>query len=174
VRAADVAKASLLLWLAVLLQATLLSRLGPGAPDLVLVAVVLVALLRGSVFGAFAGFAAGLLLDVTVDSTVLGVTSLLLATTGYWIGRYGETSGRDRGHAPYLSVAVVTVLVAFGSLALRFVLQQPVSAQRDLFYGLPTRFIFDVLLTAPLFACARRMLRRPTTRERGTEVRLLA
>ena len=50
-------------------------------------------------------------------SGTLGLTSLVLTLAGYWIGRYGETTGRDRAHAPFLSVAVVTVLYAFGAPA---------------------------------------------------------
>ena len=83
-----------------------------------------VALLRGSVFGAIAGFGTGLLLD-TASLGTLGVTSLLLTIAGFWIGRYGETTARDRFHAPYLSVAVVTVLYAYGQILLRFVLGEP-------------------------------------------------
>ena len=33
--------------------------------------------------------------------------TLLLTLAGYWIGRYGETTGRDRGHAPFLAVAIL-------------------------------------------------------------------
>ena len=44
---------------------------------------------------------AGLLVD-TANLGTLGVTSLLLTLAGYWIGRYGETTGRDRAHAPFL------------------------------------------------------------------------
>jgi len=170
---ADALKTGLLLWLAVLLQATMLSGLGLASPDLVLVAIVVVALLRGAIVGSIAGFMAGLLLDVTTLSPLLGVTSLILATTGYWIGRYGETTGRDRAHAPYLAVAVATVLAIFATVALFFLLQQPLSTQRMLFHALPGRLVLDVLLTAPLFRATRRLLRRPGTLERTAEVRLL-
>ena len=170
---ADAAKAALLLWLAVLLQATLLSGLGLASPDLVLVTVVAVALLRGSIVGSIAGFAAGLLLDVTTLHSLMGVESLLLATAGYWVGRYGETTGRDRRHAPYLSVAVTTVLVAFGGLALYFLLQQPASLQRVLLNELPGRLLFSLLLTVPVYRLTRRLLRRQGMLERTAEVRLL-
>ena len=63
--------------------------------DLLLVTVVAIAMLRGSVAGAVAGFCAGVLVDVMTLST-LGVTSLLLTLAGYWAGRYGETTGRGR------------------------------------------------------------------------------
>ena len=62
-----------------------------------------------ALFGAVAGFSAGLLADTGVFGT-LGFTALLLTLAGYWAGRYGETTGRDRAHAPLLSIAVITVL----------------------------------------------------------------
>ena len=92
-----------------------------GGPQLLLVALIAVALLRGSVFGAVAGFCAGFVAD-TGTFGMLGFTSLLLTLAGYWAGRYGETTGRDRAHAPVLSVAVVTVLYQFSSLLLHFML----------------------------------------------------
>ena len=67
-------------------------------------------------FGAVAGFMTGLLLDTATLGT-LGVTSLLLTVGGFWIGRYGETTARDRFHAPYLSrLPSSPVLYAFGQV----------------------------------------------------------
>ncbi len=102
-----------------LVQVSVLSAYTPlgGTPDLVLVLLISIALLRGSIFGAFAGFGAGLLID-TANLGSLGFTSLLLTLAGFWTGRYGETTARDRFHAPYTSVAVITVLYGFGELAL--------------------------------------------------------
>ena len=125
----DSLKAFALLFVAVLVQVSMLSAYTPlgGSLDLVLVTLVSIALLRGSVFGATAGFVAGLLID-TANLGTLGFTSLLLTLAGFWIGRYGETTARDRFHAPYTSVAVVTLLYTFGALALRFVLGDPAPA----------------------------------------------
>jgi len=174
VSAGPILKAGLLIWIAVLLQAALLSDLSAVSPDLVLVTVVLIALLRGAEAGAIAGFAAGLLLDVATMSPLLGVSSLLLTIAGYWVGRYGETTGRDRTHAPYLSVAATTLLVAFSTLAVYVVLQQPISAQRVLVHELPGRLLLGILLTAPLYRIVSRLLRRAPSHERAAEVRLLA
>ena len=71
--------------------------------------------------------APGLLID-TANLDTLGFTSLLLTLAGFWTGRYGETTARDRFHAPFLSVAVITVLYALGTLALNFVLGEPAPA----------------------------------------------
>jgi rod shape-determining protein MreD len=74
---------------AVIVELTLLSRLGlPGAtPDLVVVTVVAIALALGPVPGAVAGFAAGLLLDLAPPAdTVLGGSALVYLAIGYVTG----------------------------------------------------------------------------------------
>ena len=153
----DAPKAMALLFLAVLVQVSMLSAYSPlgGTADLVLVVLLAVALLRGSVFGAVAGFGAGLLID-TANLGTLGFTSLLLTLAGFWIGRYGETTARDRFHAPFTSVGVVTVLYAFGALALRFVLGDPAPAGAVL-SGLPAAVLLNLLLTWPVYAFVRRL-----------------
>src|SRR5262249_17548822 len=146
----DSVKAALLLFVAVLVQVSVLGAYTPlgGSADVVLVVLVAIALLRGSLFGATAGFGAGLLLD-TANLGTLGFTSLLLTLAGFWTGRYGETSARDRFHAPYTSVAVVTVLYAFGTLALRFVMGSAAPAV-EVLEALPATVLLNVLLTAPI------------------------
>jgi rod shape-determining protein MreD len=168
----DVAKGVAVIFVAAIVQVTLFSTIDVyhGAPDLVLVSLVSIALLRGTVFGAAAGFGAGLVLDTATLQT-LGVTSLLLTIAGYSIGRYGETTGRDRTHAPFVSVAVVTVLYAAGTLVLHYMLGEPASAQRVLVDALPFRLLFNLVLTLPVYALCRRIFRPPPS---GLEeVRLL-
>src|SRR5207237_7924283 len=115
------------------------------------------ALLRGSITGAVAGFGAGLVQDTATLET-LGLSSLLLTLIGYWVGRYGETTGHDRTHAPFLSVAVVTFLYALGGLALRFVLGEPAPARLVLLDSLFQGVALNLLLTWPVYAVARRTL----------------
>ena len=127
---ADAAKAAGLLFLAAIIQISILSdwTVLHGRPQLLLVTVIAVALLRGAVFGALAGFCVGLIADTGVFG-MLGFTSLLLTLAGYWTGRYGETTGRERAHAPLLSVAVITVLYQFAALILHFMLGQAAPAR---------------------------------------------
>jgi rod shape-determining protein MreD len=169
---ADAAKAAVLLFLAVVVQTTIVGSIHVlrGTPDLVLVVLLITALFRGSIFGAIAGFWAGFLLDTAYLGT-LGVSSLLLTFAGYWIGRYGETTGRDRTHAPVLSVAVVTVLYAVGALALHVMLGDPVDAGTVLVGALVPGIVLNLLLTFPVYALVRRILGRPEWA--ATEVRLL-
>lgn len=154
---ADVFKAAVAFFVAVVIQATIVSSVAPGGgkADLVLVTLAAVALLRGSIFGAIAGFYAGFLLDAANLDT-LGVSSLLLSLAGYWIGRYGETTGRDRAHAPLVSIAVVTVLYAFGALALHAMLGESVSVQGAL-RSLPATILLNLVLTVPVYALVRRL-----------------
>ena len=166
------AKVGVLIFVAAILQVTLFSsaQILGGTPDVVLLTLMAIALLRGSVYGASAGFAAGLLVD-TANLGTLGVTSLLLTIAGYWIGRYGETTGRDRSHAPFVSVAVVTLLYSLGALILHYMLGDPASASRVLLDAFPFELIFNLILTLPVYALCRRLFRPPPT---GLEeVRLL-
>ncbi len=142
-----------------------------GTPDLVLVALVSVALLRGSIFGAIAGFWAGFLLDTATLAT-LGVTALLLTAGGYWIGRYGETTARDRTHAPFTSVTVVTVVAIVGKLVLDYVLGESAPARAAL-TTVPMTVVLNLFLTVPVYALAARLLPPRELTDRSREVRLL-
>jgi rod shape-determining protein MreD len=169
----DAVKAAVLLFLAVLVQVSILGGYTPlgGSADVLLVVLLSIALLRGSIFGAVAGFGAGFVVDVANLGT-LGFTSLLLTVAGFWIGRYGETTARDRFHAPYLSVLVVTVLYAFGALALRFVLGDPVPAHAVV-AALPAGLLWNLILTWPVYGLVHRLFPPAEVSDRAYEVRLL-
>ncbi len=160
-----IAKSAALFFFAVVVQVTIVASIGilGGSPDLVLVLLVAVALGNGSIFGAISGFWAGLVLDIAQLGT-LGFTSLLLTLAGFWIGRYGETTGRDRAHAPLLSVAVVTVLYAVGSLILHYLLREPASASVALVHVLPATVLLNLLIAFPVFALVRRLFQPPPPR----------
>jgi rod shape-determining protein MreD len=163
----DAAKAAGLVFVAAILQASVFSSVTilNGTPDLLLVTIACVALLRGPIVGALAGFWGGLLLD-TANLETLGVTSLLLTIAGYWTGRYGETTGRDRVHAPFVSVAVITFLYAIGSLTFHFVLGEPAPARTVLWTTLFQGIVLNLLLAWPLYRLARLILRPPDRPER--------
>ncbi len=152
-------KVAALVFVGAILQASVFSDvviLG-GTPDLLLVVLVSIALLRGPLVGAGAGFAAGLILDTATLQT-LGVTSLLLTLAGYWIGRYGETTGRDRAHAPFLSVAVITYLYLLGSLIFHYVLGEPAPAGRVLLDTAVQTIALNLILTWPVYRLTRWLL----------------
>jgi rod shape-determining protein MreD len=163
----DGLKAAGLVFLAAILQVSVFADVTilHGTPDLLLVAIICVALLRGPVVGAVTGFWGGLIVDIANLGT-LGVTSLLLTVAGYWIGRYGETNGRDRSHAPFVSVVVITFLYAIGSLAFHYVLGDPAPARAVLWGTLFQGMGLNLILTWPVYALARLLLPQPGRRDR--------
>jgi rod shape-determining protein MreD len=168
---ADAAKTVVVLFFAVVLQLAIMAQVSllGGHPNLLLVTLVCVSLLRGAVVGAIAGFSAGLLADSGVFGT-LGFTALLLTLAGYWTGRYGETTGRDRAHAPVVSIAVITILYQVAALVLRFMLGQNAPGGA-IFSGLAPTVALNLILTLPVYAFVRRLLRPREWAPR--EVRLL-
>jgi rod shape-determining protein MreD len=147
-----------------------ISIAGAG-PDLLVVTVVAVALLRGAVTGAVVGFAAGLIVDVTTLGT-LGATALLLTVAGFWAGRYAETTGRNRAHAPLVATVAATVFVEIGSYALDALLGSPVPA-RSVLLALPAAIVWNGVLAYPVFSLVRRIGGTTERSDRAREVELL-
>lgn len=171
--AAENALLAALVFTAALLQVTLVASLdvAGGAADLLLLTVLSIALLRGPVTGSVAGFGGGILIDVLTLDT-LGVWALLYGLAGYWAGRYGETTGRERGYAPLLTVAAGTAAVAFAGYGLHFLLGEAVSARQALLEALLPSLVLNLALGKPVYALCRRALGR-VAGERVTEVRLV-
>jgi rod shape-determining protein MreD len=167
------ARIALLVFVVAILQVSAFSSISiaTAGPDVLLVTLVAVALLRGAVVGAVTGFAAGLIVDVTTLGT-LGETSLLLTLAGFWAGRYGETTGRGRVHAPLVATVAATVFVELGGYALESLLGNPVSG-RTVLLALPSAVVWNALLSYPLFALVRRIAGTAERSDRGREVELL-
>jgi rod shape-determining protein MreD len=103
------------IFVAVIIQLTLLSRLGfAGAtPDLVVVTVVALALALGPVPGATSGFAAGVLLDLSPPSdTLIGVNAIIYLVIGFIAGYWVDP--RDRT----LPIMAAIAALSTGSAAL--------------------------------------------------------
>jgi rod shape-determining protein MreD len=170
-----VLKTALIVFFASILQVSWFDALslGYGNAGLLLVVIVSLALLRGSVFGAGAGFAAGLCYDIATYGQ-LGLTSLLLTLAGFWTGRYGETTGRDRAHAPFLSVVVITVLYELGGLTVRFLIGEAAPFGKLVFGALPGELVLNLILTAPVYIFCRWAVGKQSDQLGASEVRVLA
>lgn len=170
----DNVSVAVFVFVAAILQVTLVASLdvAGGTANVLLLSLLAIALLRGAVVGAVAGFFGGLLVDVMTLDT-LGVSALLYALACYWTGRYGETTGRDRAHAPLLAVLVFTIAIAFAGLGLHFLLGDDVSARRALFDTLLPGLALNLLLGGPVWALSRRVLSGLAPSDRVAEVRLL-
>lgn len=116
-----------LLLVASLIQVTLLSRLGlPGAtPDLLVVLVVAIALAMGPIQGAFAGFLAGAIIDLSPPSdTVVGVNSIVYLGIGFLAGYVVDT--RDRTVPGMIAIAALGCgAAALGTAGLDAMLGSP-------------------------------------------------
>lgn len=170
---ADGLKTVGLLLVAALFQVSFGLRLevGSGRPDLLLVLVVVIAMVRGPMLGAVAGFWAGLVLDLATFET-LGLSSLLLTTAGYWSGRFGAIMSKTSPHPPLIGVALATAGVALGSAFLHFVLGSTIAASVLFGRVLVPTLALNLLLAYPLYRLARRIF-PVVVRERSREVSLV-
>jgi rod shape-determining protein MreD len=137
-------------------QSVLASALivGGGAPDVLLLVVISLGLLRGSVPGAVSGFVAGLLIDLLTLDT-LGLSSLVLTLAGFWAGRYAETTARGRRLPPLLAAGAITILAALFAAGLRYLLGEEVVAQQALVSALVPTVLLNVALALPVHALVR-------------------
>ena len=169
----DSLRAFAVVFVAAFLQVVIVSSLviAGGAPDLLLVVVVALGLLRGSVPGAVLGFVGGLIVDVVTLGT-LGVSSLILTLAGFWAGRYAETTGRDRRLAPLIAVGTITVLAGAFGYVLHYLLDAEVVAGTVLVTGLVPAFFLNLLLALPVYVLVRRLVGE-AQRELAPEVEVL-
>lgn len=155
----DLVKVSAIVFLAAVLQVSVFSEavVFGATPDVLLVTLVAVALFRGSVIGAFAGFVAGLIVDVATLG-MLGLTSLVLTLVGYWTGRTAETAARGRRYRPFVAVAAMTLLYACGVLAVRFLLGEPAPARAVLLDTFFQTLALNLVVTWPVMRVVGRLL----------------
>jgi rod shape-determining protein MreD len=165
----DPLKAGGLLLLAALVQVSIASTVGvaDGHPDVVLVVLIGIALLRGPLFGAVAGFWAGLALDVASLET-LGLTSLLLTLVGYFAGRLGDVTTKSSAHPSLVAVALGTIGFALGSAVVHFMLGSTLSAGHFFIGVLLPTLALNLLLAYPLYGLCRRIF--PAVRPEAREV----
>ncbi len=171
----DWLRSGALVFTAALVQVVFVSTVlvGGGTPDVLLVVVVALGLLRGSVPGAVVGFAGGVVVDVVTLGT-LGVTSLVLTLAGFWAGRYAETSGRDRRYAPIVAVGSITLLTGAFGYVLHYLLAEDVVARHALVSALAPAFLLNLLLALPVHRLVRRVVGEEVRSAPSPEVEVLA
>jgi rod shape-determining protein MreD len=162
-------------FVAALVQVVVVSSMlvSGGTPDLLLVVVVALGLLRGSIPGAVLGFVGGVVVDVVTLGT-LGVTSLVLTLAGFWAGRYGETTGRSRRMAPIIAVGTITILVGVFGYVLHYLLDEEVVARYALVTALAPAFVLNLVLALPVHRLVRSIVGEELRSEPLPEVEVLA
>lgn len=168
------ARTAAIVFVAAMLQVVVVSSVAVagGAPDLLLVSVVVLGLLRGSVPGAIVGFSGGLIVDLLTLET-LGITSLVLTLAGFWAGRWAETTGRGRKLAPVIAVGVITVLAAAFSLLLHYMLGDDVVARLALVTVMVPTLLANLVLAFPVYLLIRAAVHERDVRELAPEVEVV-
>ena len=112
----------------VLLQWLVFQRLGLWGvvPDVVLLFVALVAVKRGRLAGAVAGFSAGLLMDLLTNPQMFGLNALVKTLMGFVVGLFRSDQGENtRVAAPQAFVgALVVGVVQNGLVTIALALDQ--------------------------------------------------
>lgn len=167
-------RATAVVFAAALFQAGLFASLAVvgGTPDLLLIVVISLGLLRGSVPGAVFGFFGGLVVDLLTLET-LGVTSLVLTLAGFWAGRYAETTARSRRLAPLLAVGVLTALAGVFGFVLHYMLGEDVIARHALVTALLPAVALNLVLALPVYALVRATVGERRGLEPSAEVELV-
>ncbi len=130
--------------------------LGTSA-DIVVLLVMAVGLLAGPMWGALTGFGMGLLIDVALVRT-LGVSSLILLTIGYWVGRYREQFDPASPLTPISLAAAATAAWAVGFSIMQFLLGVD-RVGMALLWQIVAQVIVNSVIALPVYALVRRLLR---------------
>jgi len=147
----------------VLLQVSVIPyvSLADGIPDLVAPTVVAVALLRGTLVGAVAGFSAGLLVELTAPIGTLGVLALLYLAVGVWCGRYCGREESSSLAAPLILTVVAALAVQVGYMLFQLLLGNRMPASDFVGEVLVPTLALTALLSPPVLLVARRLLGAP-------------
>lgn len=142
--------AALLLVVVLAVQVAVLARLPlPGAtPDLLLLAVVSLALAHGPGFGLVAGFAAGLGADLVPPADhAVGRWALVLTVVGYFAG-LAQGENRRSAFIPLFVVAVSATASVLLYAGLGVLIDDPHITRQAVTEILPTAVLYDVVLSA--------------------------
>ena len=158
----EVARLAVVLLLAVLLQTAVAPhlRLLGAHPDFALIAVVCVALVRGSETGAVFGFLTGMLTAIALMEP-FGLSAFVFVLIGHFAGRYAETADLPAGLAPLLTVFAATLVANVLFAMAQFLLAREVPLGFFLGRVLLPSLVFNTLLAAPVYLLVRLWLRGP-------------
>jgi rod shape-determining protein MreD len=154
---------------ALMLQVTILNRLplpGSVSPNLVLLAVVALALVDGSMTGLVTGFLAGLATDIVppADHTI-GTYAFVYCLIGYVCGLAADELDRSPV-LPFLAVAVGALAGSVLYAMVGMMLGDPRTRWPVLSHLLPIQVLYDVV-ASPFVVWAVLRLTRRAEREHG-------
>lgn len=125
--------------------------------DLSPLLVAFTGLLCGSLVGAVAGFAVGLLLDLSLVQT-LGITSLTFTLIGYGAGRLRELRDPQAALTPLLVGTAAAACASVGYSLIEFLLGVDAPVSWELLREVVVGVLIDAALALPMWALVRRCL----------------
>jgi rod shape-determining protein MreD len=125
--------------------------------DLSPLLVAFTGLLCGSMLGAVAGFAVGLLIDLALMQT-LGVTSLTFTIIGYWAGRLRELRDPQAALTPLFVGAAAAASAMVGYSLIEFLLGVDAPVSLELLREIVVGVLVDTAAALPMWALVRRCL----------------
>jgi rod shape-determining protein MreD len=169
VGAAAGARGSGLGWVAAMVLAALMVQvsvlpyinIAEGIPDIMAPTVVVIAMLRGTLVGAVAGFSAGLLVELASPVSTLGVLALLYLIVGAWCGRYCEREESASLAAPLVLSVAGALVVQFGYMLVRLMLGDSMPPSEFVAAVLLPTLVLTALLSPPVLLVGRRLLGAP-------------
>jgi rod shape-determining protein MreD len=148
--------------LALALQTTFLARLTllGVIPQLVLVVVVILAYLDGERVGVSAGFAGGMLLDLQLPGTVVGLTALIYTLVGFGVGNLRQFAPQESVWTPVLAVALASATAEIGYALLSVMVGQTWISVPATLQVVGLVVLYNTLLTPFVFPALRRVADR--------------
>jgi len=165
---------------AVIAQVTIVDRItfpGGTGPDLVLLAVVALALAGGPMLGSLVGFSAGLALDVAPPgSHYVGQDALVFCLIGYLCGLAAENPASEgvpeQGHTALFEIVVTAVGAVCGEALMALLgvmLSDPRVTWSAIKHVLPVASVYDVVLAPFALYAAAAVLRLAGTRRESRQ-----
>lgn len=147
---------ALVLQSTVFAQATLLGVI----PQLALVLVVCLAYLEGERVGVVAGFSAGLLQDLLLPQSIVGLTALVFTLVAYAVGLLRQYSASESMWTPLLAVALGSAVAEVGYALLAVILGEAWVSTAFTLKVVALVVLYDSLLTPLLFPLIKRVSER--------------
>jgi rod shape-determining protein MreD len=147
---------------AVALQSTVVAQvtLLGVIPQLVLIVVVSLAFTDGPRVGVVTAFAGGLLQDLLLPQSIVGLTALVYVLIAYAVGSFREYSTSDSVWAPVFAVALSSLVAEASYALLSVILGQPWVSFVFTTKVIGLVVLYNTLLTPLLFPLIRRVADR--------------
>jgi rod shape-determining protein MreD len=147
---------------AVALQSTVLARLTllGVIPQLVLVVVVCLGYTDGERVGLVTGFFGGLLQDLLMPQSVVGLTALVYTLIGYSVGVFRQFAPGESVIAPVLAVTLASAVAEFGYALMAITLGQRWISLAYTVQVAGLVILYNTLLTPFAFPLVRRIADR--------------